>query len=69
MASSDSKGSLEATASQKTRRKKKKSPEEHFGSEVDMKIRSLINPGENVDLPAVAQQSKVNFFATLTLYL
>lgn len=61
---SDLKGSLESTASQKTRRKKKKNPEEHFGSEVDIKIRNLINPAESVDLPA-APQPKVRRRALL----
>ena len=52
--SSDSKGSggsNEAINGAKTRKKKKKSPEEYFGSEVDLKLRGLINPAESADLP------------------
>ena len=53
--SSDSKGSgssNEALNGAKTRKtRKKKSPEEYFGSEVDLKLRGLINPAESADLP------------------
>ena len=50
--SSDSKGSQETLNGAKTKRKKKRSPEEYFGSEVDLKLRGLINPAESADLPA-----------------
>ena len=51
--SSDSKAgsSQEGSNGAKTKRKKKKSPEEYFGSEVDIKLRGLINPAESADLP------------------
>ncbi len=66
--SSDSKAggsSQEGSNGAKTKRKKKKSPEEYFGSEVDIKLRGLINPAESADLPPHKVFNLTNLFLFL----
>ena len=59
--SSESNGNSEASnGANGAKRKKKKSPEEYFGSEVDIKLRGLINPAESADLTATLPSQRVS---------
>jgi hypothetical protein len=64
--SSESKSSQENSNGAKTKRRKKKNPEEYFGSEVDLKLRGLLNPAESADLPATLPHQKVSFATKAT---